>query len=421
MSKHVCVLGGGVVGAAVAYYLARDGHRVTVVEANERAGGETSFANGGQLSYSYVAPLAAPGVLRHLPAWMMSREAPLRFVPRLSIEQWRWCMLFLMACTTARSTQSTTDLLGLGAYSRELVDQLLRDELIDFDFHHSGKLVVYRDAREFEGAKRGMDLLARFGTAQEALDAHGCLALEPALAPLSGRIAGGILTRASDTADCFRFTSELARVASERHGARFLCDTRVQFLRREGTRIVAAATSRGDIDADAFVLALGNASPRMLGALGIDLPMLPLKGYSLTLPVHDTHRAPRVSVTDLHHKIVYARLGARLRIAGMVDITADGASGDARRIELLKRQARDTLPDAGDYASAIPWTGRRPATPDGKPVLGASPYRNLWLNTGHGPLGFTFACASGKLVADLIDGRATRLPMDAFEVGRRYG
>jgi D-amino-acid dehydrogenase len=419
MSKHVCVLGAGVIGTATAYYLARNGHRVTVIEGNERAGMATSFANGGQLAYSYVAPLATPGLLRNLPGWMMSREAPLRFAPSLSVHQWRWCALFLKACTAARSRQSTIDMLGLGAYCRELIDELLRDEALDFDFHHSGKLVVYRDAREFEAAKRNIDVLASFGVEQNALDGPGCIALEPALAPLRPGLAGGIFTPSADTGDCFRFTDGLARIASERYGARFMYGTRVRSLREEGGRVVAASTDQGDVEADAFVVALGHAGVPLLGALGIGLPVYPLKGYSLTLPVREQHRAPNVSVTDLHLKFVYARLGDRLRIAGMVDMTPQGAPGDAQRIELLRRHSRASLPDAGDYDAAQAWTGYRPATPDGKPVMGATRYRNLWLNTGHGALGFTFACGSGKLVADQIGGLSTALPMEPFGLSRR--
>jgi D-amino-acid dehydrogenase len=420
MSQHVCVLGGGVIGTATAYYLARNGHRVTVLDGGEGVGMGTSFANGGQLAYSFVAPLAAPGVLRHLPGWMMSREAPLHFVPGLSMKQWRWCALFLLACTAARSRQSTVEMLGLGEYSRELVGELLRDEPLDFDFHHSGKLSVYRDAGEFDAARRGIEFFARFGVAQSALDAAGCVALEPALAPMAGTIAGGVLTESADTGDCFRFTAGLARVSASRYGARFVHGARVRSLRREGARIVAAATSAGEIEADAFVVALGNESVPLLKALGVDLPVHPLIGYSLTVPVRDTHHAPRVSVTDAHHKFVYARLGDRLRIAGMVDLTSGRTAGDARRIALMKRLAIETLPNAGDYDAAVAWTGYRPTTPDGKPVLGASPYRNLWLNTGHGPLGFTFACASAKLVADALAGESTRVEMDAFGIGRRW-
>ncbi|WP_438390455.1 FAD-dependent oxidoreductase [Caballeronia sp. DA-9] len=238
MSKHVCVLGGGVISAATACYLARDGHRVTVIESNERTGMEPSFANGGQLDYSYVAPLATPGVLGNLPGWMLSREVPLSFAPSLTVHQWRWCVLSLKACTATGSRQSTIDMLGLGAYSRELVDELLRDEELDFDFHHSGKLVGYRDVREFEAAKRNIDVLAPFGVVQNALDGSGRIALEPALAPLGRRLVGGIFMPSADTG---RPLSLYQRAGA--HRERQLRNT--FHVRHEGAVVAKEGHSRG--------------------------------------------------------------------------------------------------------------------------------------------------------------------------------
>jgi D-amino-acid dehydrogenase len=411
---HVCVLGGGVVGVTTAYMLARENYRVTVIERHGQSGGETSFANGGQLSYSYVAPLANPSVLGYLPKWLFSRTAPLRFRPSFDASQWAWCLAFLRQCSTSRSQQTTVELLQLGAYSRSIMHALMARSPLDFAFSKSGKLVVYRDPDGFEAARKLMAFQAQFGTRQTACDARRCVELEPSLETVGRHLVGGIFTESEEAGDCYRFTQALSEIAAADHGVRFLYDTRIDGLRRERGRIVAAQTSNGDIEADAFVVALGNGSPALLKPLGISLPMYPLKGYSLTVPVGGGHRAPKISVTDLHHKIVYARLHDQLRIAGMVDMTPAGSREDAQRIRLLQTQAQQTMPDAGDYAAARYWTGSRPTTPDSKPLLGPTRIENLWLNTGHGSLGFTFAAATARLVVDALSRRTPDLDMTPF-------
>lgn len=411
---RICVLGGGVIGVTTAYYLARGGHQVTVLEQREGVALETSFANGGQLSYSYVAPLADPAVLPKLLGWLLRRESALRFVPRPDLRQWRWALSFLRACRAGVARLATAQLLALSFYSRSLLHALVREEAFDFDYERNGKLVVYRDPGEFEAARRQMDFQATLGCEQQALDAAACVALEPALAPLLARLAGGIHTPGEDVGDCHKFAVQLARVTREKYGATFHYGAKATGLRAAGERIVAVRTEAGDIEADAFVVALGMGSLRLLAPLGVSLPLYPLKGYSLTVPVDAPHRAPRVSITDTHHKVVYAPLGKRLRIAGMIDITGMSARPDPTRLDLLARQARETFPDGGDYQRAQTWCGQRPATPSGKPLLGATSYRNLWLNCGHGALGFTLACGSAQLVADCIAQRKPELDVTLF-------
>lgn len=414
---RICVLGAGVVGLTSAYCLAREGHDVTVLEARPDAVLDASFANGGQLSYSYVAPLADPAVLGKLPAWLARRDSALRFVPRLDVDQWLWCAAFLAACRTARARRTAAEMLELGALSRIALHALVERETLDFDYARNGKLVVYRDRREFDRARRAMDHLIAAGARQQALDTAACVALEPALAPASGLLAGGIHTPSEEVGDCRRFGIELARVLRERLRVAIHYETPVDTLRTEGATIVAARTPRGEIAADAFVLSADNGSAPMLRRLGMRLPIYPLTGYSLTLPArHDA--TPRVSVTDLHRKIVYAPLGARLRIAGMVEIAGLRSSGAARRLALLAQQAQEIFPHAGDYAHGETWCGHRPATPDGKPLIGATPFRNLWLNTGHGALGFTLACGSARVLADLIAGRPPALDTRAYALHR---
>jgi D-amino-acid dehydrogenase len=407
---RICVLGGGVIGVTTAYYLAREGHQVTLVERRENVAQETSHANGGQLSYSYVAPLADPSVLPKLPKWLFARDGALRFEPRLDLRQWRWCLQFLRACTRAQSRATTAELLGLGFLSQRLIHEIVDQEAFGFDYVRNGKLVVYRDAEGFAGARAQAAYQADLGCVQHALDGAACVALEPALAHIGEQIAGGIHTPGEEAADCDQFTRGLARAAA-RDGVTMQLGTEFLGLRTKGSEVLAAETSAGEIEADAYVVCLGFQSAALLASFDVNVPVYPLKGYSLTLPAARAPGAPRVSVTDSHHKIVYAPLGERLRIAGMVDIAGMSAHADEARIALLARQARETFPEAGDYGALQTWTGMRPATPDSKPVIGPTHYRNLWLNTGHGALGFTLACGSAKLLADLLADR--ELPLDA--------
>ncbi|AOZ03630.1 D-amino acid dehydrogenase small subunit [Cupriavidus sp. USMAHM13] len=416
---RVCVLGGGVVGVASAYFLAREGHTVTLLEARDGLGLETSLANGAQLSYSYVAPLADPSVLPKLPGWLLDPDSALRFVPRLDWQQWRWCLAFLRACRGSVARRVTAELLGLGQLSRARVHELVEREALAFDYQRNGKLVVYRDPEAFAAARRQLAYQATLGSHQQALDSAACVALEPALAALRDKLAGGIHTPSEEAGDCHAFTVGLADAAARRFGARIRCGVRVDGLRREGRRVVAAQTSAGDIEADAFVVCAGMRSVSLLAPLGLRLPMYPLTGYSLTAPVDPArHLPPALSVTDLHYKVVYARLGGQLRVAGMVDLVGRHARADQRRIALLTQQARETFPGGADFDAAATWCGGRPATPDSKPLVGATPYGNLWLNTGHGALGFTLACGSATLLADAMAGRPAALDLSAFALGR---
>lgn len=413
----VCVLGGGVIGLTSAWYLARDGHEVTLLERNPGVGLETSYANGGQLSYSYVAPLAGPGVIPKVPPWLLKRDSPLRFYPKLDPHQWRWCLEFLAACSTARSTRTTAELLPLAFLSRDLMRALVAQYRPEFDYTTSGKLVVYRDAEAWRGAQALMRYQESLGCQQQALDPAACVVLEPALTELAPQLRGGIHTASEDAGDCFQFCQVLKRLLqSEPTPVALRMGEKLERLRAEGNRIIAAETDLGAVEADAFVVALGLASRAALLPLGLRLPIYPLKGYSLTVPVRPQDRAPSVSITDAHHKIVFARLGEELRVAGMVDLAGYDKRIDPVRVAALARRTQETFPGCGDFSRAKPWCGLRPATPQSKPILGASPWRNLWLNVGHGALGFTLACGSAKVVADLVAGREPSVPVDAFRL-----
>ena len=422
---HVAVLGAGVVGLATAHYLSRDGHEVTVVDRNDGVGLETSYANGAQLSYSYVAPLAGPGVLPKIPPWLLRRDSPLRFYPALDVQQWRWLIEFVLACNRAQSDLTTRRLLALSFYSRRLMHALLADVALDFGHAVNGKLVVFSDPAGFEGARRLVDYQRSLGCDQDALDRNACLELEAALASagsrLGRRVVGGIYTRSEEVGDCYRFCVGLERHLAGR-GVRFALGTSVSALRVGSGRITHATTSAGDLTADAFVIALGVHAPAIARPLGIRLPIYPLKGYSLTLPVSGA--SPRISVTDFKRKVVYAPLEnagiAELRVAGMADIAGYSTRIDPVRMKQLVAETRSAFPEATDFSASPermqPWSGLRPATPKGTPLLGQTYVRNLFLNCGQGALGWTLALACGRVVADTIEGHPAAILMDGFAV-----
>ncbi|MES2840987.1 MAG: D-amino acid dehydrogenase [Pseudomonadota bacterium] len=396
-SLHVCVLGAGIVGLATAWQLHRDGHTVTVVD-SARAGTGASEANGAQLSYAYVQPLADPSIWRQLPKLLLASDSPLKLRPQMDPQQWAWGLRFLAACRASVSHDTTAALLTLAAESRAGFERLVAQENIDCDFSTTGKLVLYPDESAFAAARRQMDLQRSLGSVQHALSPADAVAVEPALAGYAPRFSGAIHTPGECAADCFKVCQELQRLLQAR-GVRFVFDIPVTRLVRKADRVCSAETPHGPLEADAFVLALGSASPRLARPLGLDVPVYPLKGYSITLPA--CAAAPRVNVTDVSRKVVFARIGERLRVAGMAELVGHDRSIDPARIQSLLASVRDVFPQLEAPAELNPWTGLRPATPTGLPVLGrlrGSP-SNLFFNTGHGALGFTLAFGSAERVA----------------------
>jgi D-amino-acid dehydrogenase len=417
--SHVVVLGAGIIGITTAYFLNKAGHCVTVVERNAHAGLETSYANGGQLSYSYVAPLAGPGVVPKIPPWLLRADSPLRFYPKFDIDQWRWCINFVRACNRPQAEISTVHLLRLAYYSRDLIHDIVANEPITFDYRRNGKLVIFSDAASFDGARRTLDFQRAFGSEQNMLDGKECLALEPALQHIQARVVGGIHTPSEDAGDCHEFCVAMEDLLRKR-GVTFLTDTSVKRFERHqtGGAISAVETSAGLVEGDAFVMAMGAANAWHAKQLGFYLPIYPLKGYSLTLDTSQVKNfacTPRISVTDSAYKVVYALLGNELRIAGMADIAGYDTTLDAVRVKLLVNQAKAVFPAAGDYAADLkPWCGLRPATPKGTPILGTSPIANLYLNAGHGALGWTLSCGCAKAVSDLISGVQTGIALEGL-------
>lgn len=413
--RRICVIGGGVIGTATAYYLSSEGHHVTLVERRAAAGLGASYSNGGQLSYSYVAPLAAPGILSKLPALLLQRHSPLRFRPDFDPHQWRWCLNFLRASTAATSDRTTGELLSLSALSRLETSQTMVREALDFDFRNSGKLVFFRDDQSFRAARHQVSVQANFGGQQFVLSAAECVEREPALADIRGDIHGGVFTPSEDAGDCYKFTQGLIGILQGRSNVDLHFAFDVAHLRWDGTTLRAVAGPQGEIEADAFVLAGGLDSRSLLLPHGLDLPLYPLKGYSLTVPLASASEGPNVSITDSDNKIVYARLGDRLRAAAMVDIGSASQKTEVRRINQLRRQVRSAFPRLS-LSRSTTWIGHRPATPRGKPIIGQARNSNLWLNVGHGALGFTLACGSARLVSDLVAGRPPALDHKPFEL-----
>ena len=405
-----------------AYSLHEAGHEVTVLDREPHPGNAASFANGAQLSYSYVAPLAAPGVARKALGWLADADAPLRLHPKPDLAQWRWLLEFLRCCTAERFATTTVELLALGAYSCRMVHRLMQREALDFAWRMNGKLVVYRDPAELAVAAAVARLQARHGAEQQVLDAGQCLALEPALEAMRDVLAGGVHTPSEEVGDAHRFCRELHRVLLPR-GVQFLFGRKVVGLLLRNGCAQGVDTVEGTLEADAVVLAGGAAAVHLLAPHGIRLPIYPLRGYSLTLPVSPWHTPPRLSITDAHHKTVFAllqdRAGARLRVAGMVDLAGESTAQPPRRLATLARQGQMAFPAAADWSRAKSWAGLRPATPDGKPIIGASGIPGLWLNLGHGGLGFTLAAATAQLLADLISGEPPALDPAPFALHRR--
>jgi len=412
--KHVVVIGGGVVGLTTAWSLLERGNAVTVVEREASVGQGASRANGGQLSYRYVSPLADAGVPLKALRWLLDPDGPLRFKPEFDSAQWSWLLGFLRACSGPINRRTTHRLLELGAYSQACFARLTEcADLGDISLREPGKLVIYRKPSEF--ARVAARLKPGSGP-ERALSHDECLSLEPALKDNEAELAGGIFTEGEAVADCYALCRQLAQRLSQRPGFRGILTAQVDGFETTNGRVRALRSLQGEIGGDDFVLAAGLQSRALAKPLGLKLPLYPLKGYSLTVPIEARHLPPVVSVTDFEKKILYARIGAQLRVAAMVDLVGEDTRLDPKRVDSLKRAVRDMFPNAADYARAEVWAGLRPATPTSAPILGATPLSNLWLNVGHGALGFTFSFASAEIVASLVQGHQSPVVLDGLRL-----
>ena len=398
--RSVCVIGAGIVGCSAAYALARAGHAVQLVDAAPGAGLVTSYANGSQLSYSYVEPFASPATLRMLPKMLLEADSPVKFRPRLDPRQWTWGLRFLWACRPGQSLRGTRVLLALAALSRDVLDGWRADERWDAGFAQHGKLVLCPDEATLRQQAAQVDAQAALGgRPQRLVSPAECRGLEPALRRARAGWAGGVWTADEAVIDSHRLCLALAE-GVRRHGGSVAFDTPVEDFERRGARIVAAVGPRGRLVADDFVLACGPASPALAARLGLRLPIYPVKGYSLTLPFLGDER-PRASVTHLGLKTVFAPLGERLRVAAMAEITGHGRAIPLDRIDAMRASVDSLYPGLCDLDAPVAWAGLRPATPDSVPLVGRwRDDANLWLDVGHGALGLTLAAGSAaRLVA----------------------
>lgn len=411
----IAIVGGGVVGVASAWYLSASGHQVTVFERQPEVALETSFANGGQISVSHAEPWANPHTPRQLLGWLGREDAPLLYRLRLDPALWRWSLAFLRECLPRRTRDNIRRIVDLAAYSRDELGRLratLQDAGgLDYDARLQGILHIYTDDAEFARARAAAAILREFGCDRRALCADEAIAVEPALAPVRAMLVGADYMAADESGDARRFSAALAAHCAAR-GVDFRFGTTVASLNREGGRLRSLADLQGRVERfDAFVLAAGSYSPLLAKSCGLRLAVYPAKGYSATVDLAEASQAPGTSITDDAHKIVFSRLGNRLRIAGTAEFAGYDHRLNAVRCQALIERTRALFPQLRTEGEAAFWCGLRPATPSGVPLLGASGIPGLWLNTGHGTLGWTMACGAGAALADLVDGRTPQVAL----------
>ena len=407
----IIVLGAGVIGVTSAWYLAQAGHEVTVLDRQAEAGMETSFANGGQVSAGHAEPWARPAVIPKLLRWLGREDAPLLFRPRADWAQWEWGLRFLLECMPGRFERNCRALAGLAIYSRDCLRVLRERTGVRYDERSRGILHFATSDKEFAQLARNAEAMRALGVERQVKSAAECLQIEPALRHSEERVAGGVYTPQDESGDAHRFTQEPARSCAER-GVAFRYGTVVEAIEREADAIRLQGGER--LVADAYVVALGSYSPLLLKGPGLKIPVYPLKGYSISLPLGaaESMTAPEVSLTDEAHKIVISRLGNRLRAAGTAELTGYDVSVNPVRCNAIARRIRRLFPGLGGITVVDRWAGLRPATPNNVPIIGRTRLRKLFLNTGHGTLGWTLACGSAQALADLVSGRKPEVAFD---------
>lgn len=414
---RVIVLGAGLLGVTSAYFLQQLGHEVTVIDRQGAPGAETSFANGGQISVSHAEPWANPSAPLKVLQWLGKEDAPLLFRLRADMRQWLWGLSFLRNCTPARTRHNIEQIVRLGTYSRDTLQQLRAATGIAYDQRTQGILHFYTSRKEFDGALAPAEQMRALGCERQVVSADEAVRIEPALAHIRPQLAGATFTAEDESGDANTFTRELARLC-EAAGVQFRMGHHITALREAGGRIDHVEVTNADgrferVHGDAFVLAMGSFSPLLAQPLGIHLPIYPAKGYSVTMPVKDAAMAHQVSLTDDEYKLVFSRYtsehGDRLRIAGTAELNGDQRDLNQVRCDAIVRRVEQLFPGAGDASQAQFWTGLRPATPSNVPLIGKTKLTNLFLNTGHGTLGWTHACGSGKSVARIVSGLAPEL------------
>ncbi len=416
----ILILGSGVIGTTLAYVLARRGYEVTVLDRQPESGRECSFANGGQLSYSHAEPWASPHVIPNLLKWIGRADAPLVFRMRYDPDMWKWGWQFLRHCTHTRNEAGTRAMLRLALYARESFRELEQQTESLFDYLDQGILHIYRDEKSLYAALAHAKFQSELGCPFELLNREQVVAKEPAFKQSAELLAGGVFFPYDGTGDIFAFTQGLAAECQAMENVTFSYNTSIEVIHTDGDKISGVVTNHGTFTADHYVMALGADSPLWLKKLDMPTSIYPVKGYSISIPIEDDTAAPRVGVTDQALKIVYSRLGNRLRVAGTAEL--NGYNYDVRedRVEPLLRATQIFFPGCGNMQEVTRWACLRPYVPDGMPILGNTPYRNLVLNTGHGSLGWTLAAGSAYIVADIIEGKTPGIDLTGLTIDRFY-
>lgn len=417
---RVVVMGAGVIGVTTAYYLARGRAEVVVLDRQAGPGLETSYANAGELSYGMTSPWAAPGVPMKALKWLFMKRRPLFIWPLISPTMWKWGLQMLANCNDERYRINKGRMVRISNYSRDVMPDLIEETGIEYDGRAQGTLQLFRTAKQMKDSKADQEILAEYDSPYEVLGRDACIAAEPALAEVRNKFVGGLRLTADRTGDCRMFTMALADKCAEM-GVEFQYGQTIRGIAVENGRVAGVDTEiAGRITGDRYVCALGSYGPKVLKPIGVNLPVYPVKGYSVTLPVTDDAFAPQSTIMDETHKVAITRLGDRIRVAGTAEIAGYSNRLGPHATDTVKHVISDLFPKGGDISKAEGWTGLRPMTPDGTPVLGPSRYDNLFLNTGHGTLGWTMACGSGRAVADVVMGRKPEIDFDGL-TWERYG
>mgnify|MGYP002783544798 FL=1 len=416
----VLVLGGGVIGVSCAYFLARAGHEVELVDRQSGPALETSFANAGEVSPGYSAPWAGPGVPIKAIKWMLMQHSPLVIWPLLDPAMWRWGAAMLANCTAKAYALNKSRMVPIAEYSRDVLKALRAETGITYDDRAQGTLQLFRTQKQLDGIGGDVEVLRQYGVPFEVLDREGFCRVEPALHRTQHKFVGALRLPKDETGDCFLFTNRLAEMAAAL-GVRFRWNTRIEALQVGGGAITGVHTAEaGLLKADQVVLALGSYSPKLLEPVGLRIPVYPVKGYSITVPITDAAHAPESTIMDETHKVAVTRLGDRIRVGGTAELGGYSLALREPRRATLEHVVTDLFPQGGDVSKASFWCGLRPMTPDGTPIVGPTPVQNLLLATGHGTLGWTMACGTGRVIADLVSGKTPEIDVSGLSMAR-YG